>query len=50
MGLLGDLGEVDACFSPFGDSDNSMQDRCTVCTQRAIASDVMLGALDGTTR
>jgi hypothetical protein len=30
MELLGDVGQVEACFSTFGDSVNLAQDRCIV--------------------
>ena len=50
MVLLGDVGEVEACLSPFGGSANLMQDRCMVCIERRIGSEVILGALDGTPR
>jgi hypothetical protein len=31
MVLLGDVGQVEAHFDPFGDSFNPLQDRCMVC-------------------
>jgi hypothetical protein len=33
MVLLGDVGQVEARFGPFGDSINLEVDRCTVCTK-----------------
>ena len=50
MDLLGDVGRVVARFSPFGYDVILMQDRCTVCTERTIGSDIMLDAPDGTPR
>ena len=47
MVLLGDVGEVEALFTIVL---ISMQDRCTICVERAIVSEVMLGAYDGTPR
>jgi hypothetical protein len=35
MVLLGDEAQVEGRFSPFGDSGNLVQDRCTVCTERS---------------
>jgi hypothetical protein len=48
MGLLGDEAQVEAWFSPFGDS--AMQDWCTVCIERTIGSEIVLEAPDGTPR
>ena len=48
MGLLGDEAQVKARFSPFGDSANLAQDRCAVCVERTIGSDIVLDAPDGT--
>jgi hypothetical protein len=36
MVLLGDEAQVEAHFSPFGDSANLTQDSCSVCTERTI--------------
>ena len=41
---LGDEAQVVAHFSPFGDSVSLMQDRCTVCTEHTIASEIILDA------
>ena len=47
---LGDEAQVVAHFSPFGDNVILMQDRCTVCVQRTIGSEIILDAPDGTPR
>ena len=47
MVLLGDVGEVEALFTIVL---ISMQDRCTICVERAIVSEVILGAPEGTPR
>ena len=46
--LLGDEGQVVARFGPFGDSATLMQDRCTVCGERTIGSEIILAAPDDT--
>ena len=48
MVLLGDEAHVEARFSPFGDSANLDIDRCTVCTEYTIGSEMVLDAPDGT--
>ena len=48
MVLLGDVGEVEAHFSPFRYVIMSTQDRCTVCAERTIGSEISLDAPDGT--
>ena len=48
MVLLGDMGEVEARFSPFGDSVNL--DGCMVCAKRTIGSEIGLIRLHGTPR
>ena len=40
MVLLGDEAQVEAPFSPFGDSANLEQDRCAVCVKRTIALEI----------
>ena len=50
MVLLGDVGQVEARFDPFGDIVILMQDTCTVCTERTIGSEIVLDAPDGTPR
>jgi hypothetical protein len=50
MGLLGDVGQMEACFGPFGESLTSMQDSCTVWAESAIGLEIILGAPDGTPR
>ena len=44
MVLLGDEAQVVARFGPFGDSVILIQDRCTVCTERSIGSEIILDA------
>jgi hypothetical protein len=50
MGLLGDVGHVEAHFCLFGDILISTQDWCTICVERAIGSEIVLGTPDGTPR
>ena len=50
MVLLGDEAQVEAPFSPFGDSANLEQDRCAVCVKRTIGSDIILHTPDGSPR
>ena len=50
MVLLGDKAQVVANVGPFGDSVILTQDRCTVCTERTIGSEIILDAPDGTPR
>ena len=51
MELLGDVGHVEPCVDPFGDSVSVfLQDRCTVCAERTIGSEIILDAPDGTPR
>ena len=42
--------QVDARFGPLGDSANLDVDRCTVCAQHTIGSEIILDAPDGTPR
>jgi hypothetical protein len=42
MVLLGDEAQVDARFGMFGDSANLEQDRCTVCAERTVGSEIVL--------
>ena len=50
MVLLGDEAEVEAHFDPFGDRANLDADKCTVCAEHTIGSEIVLDALDGTPR
>ena len=50
MVLLGDMFEVEACFSPLEIVLTSMQDRCMVCAKRTIGLEIRLDAPDGTPR
>jgi hypothetical protein len=45
MVLRGDEAQVEARFSPFGDSANLTQDRCTVWAECTIGSEIILDAL-----
>ena len=44
---LGDEALVEACFSPFGDSVILTQDRCTVCVERTIDSEILFDTPNG---
>jgi hypothetical protein len=49
MILHGDEAQVEARFSPFGNSANLDAGRCTVCAERTIiGSEIVLYASDGT--
>ena len=48
MVLLGDEAHVEAHFGRFGDSANLDIDRCMVCTEHTIGSEMVLDAPDGT--
>ena len=48
MVLLGDKAEVEAHFGPFGDSANLDADRCLVCAERTLGSEITLDAPNGT--
>ena len=50
MVLLGDGTQVEARLGPLEDSAILTQDRCTVCAERTIGSEIILDAPDGTTR
>ena len=41
---------MEARFGPFGDSANLDVDRCMVCAERTIGSEIILDANDGTPR
>ena len=47
---LGDEAQVEAPFSPFGDSANLDARYCTVCVKRTIGSEIILDAPDGAPR
>ena len=51
MELLGDVGHVESCFGPFGDSAN-LDTRWVqkVCAERTIGSEIIMDAPDGTPR
>ena len=50
MVLLSDEAQVEARFSLLGDSANLDADRCTVCVEHTIGSEIILDTTDGTTR
>jgi hypothetical protein len=50
MVLLGDEAQVEDRFGPFGGSANLEQDRCTVCTEHTIGSEIVLDVPDKTPR
>ena len=50
MELLGDVGHVESHFGLFGTVLASMQNRCTVCAEHTIGSEIGLDAPDGTPR
>jgi hypothetical protein len=47
---LGDVGHVESHFGLFGDVLVSIQDRCMVCANRTLGSEIVLDAPDGTPR
>ena len=50
MVLLSDEAQVEAHFGLFGDNANLTQDRCMICAERTIGSEIILDAPDGTPR
>jgi hypothetical protein len=50
MELLGDVGHVESHFGLLGETIVSIQDRCTVCANHTIGSEILLDASDGTPR
>ena len=50
MVRLGYEAQVEARFGLFGESANLMQDRCTVCVEHTIGSEIVLDGPDGTPR
>ena len=50
MVLLGDLAQLDAHFGPFGDRLILTQDRCTVCAEHTVGSEIALDTPEGTPR
>jgi hypothetical protein len=50
VGLEGVEAQVEARFSPFGDSATLMQDSWMVCEERSVGSKIVLKACDGTPR
>ena len=50
MELLGDVGHVESRFGRLETVLVSAQDRCTVCAECTIGSEIILDAPDGTPR
>jgi hypothetical protein len=50
MELLGDMGQVESRFGPFGDIVGVCQDGFMVCTKHTIGLEIILDAPDGTPR
>ena len=50
MGLLGDEAQVEAHFVRSDIEPISMQDRCMVCDEHTIGSEIIFDAPDGTPR
>jgi hypothetical protein len=50
MELLGDVGQMEACFVSFEIVLMSIQDRCIVCAGHVIVMEIILGAPDGNPR
>jgi hypothetical protein len=50
MELVGDVGHVESCFSLLEMDLASVQERCSVCAERTIASEIILDSPDGTPR
>jgi hypothetical protein len=48
MDLLGDVGHVDIGLVYLGTVLVSVQNRCMVCSERSIGSEIVLDAPDGT--
>ena len=48
MELLGDVGHVEPHFGPFGDRANLDADRCMVCAEHTLGSEITLDAPNGT--
>jgi hypothetical protein len=50
MVVLGDVGHVESCFGPFGDSVGVGRGRCMVCAKHTVGSEIVLDAPDSTPR
>jgi hypothetical protein len=50
MVLLGNNGQEEARFGPFGDSVNLGVDTCTFCAECTMGMKIILGTPDGTLR
>jgi hypothetical protein len=50
MVLVGDEAQAKACFGPFKIVLILVQDRCTVCTEHTIGSEIVLHTPDETPR
>jgi hypothetical protein len=50
MDILGDVGQMEARFGPLEIVLINSQDRCMVCDEHAIGSEILLDIPDGTLR
>ena len=50
MELLGDTGQVESCFGPFGDGVSVGARQVMVCAKRTIGSEISLDGPKGTPR
>ena len=50
MELLGDMGHVESCSVRLEMVFVLVQERCTVCAEHTLASEIVLDAPDGTPR
>ena len=50
MELQGDVGHLESRFFPFGTESVLVQGRCMLCAKHTRGSEIILDALDGTTR
>jgi hypothetical protein len=48
MEFLGDMGHVEYCFGLIGDRVGTVKERCMVCAECSIGSEIVLDALDST--
>jgi hypothetical protein len=50
MVLLSDVGEIEPCFGPFGDSVNLSTRWCMIYAECTTAMEIILGTPNGTPR
>jgi hypothetical protein len=48
MELLGDVGQVEACFGRSRHCVNLDEDTCMICDERTMGSEIILDTLDDT--